>query len=286
MPRSMDARQFAAIMAAALAACQHPAQPLGLSGSSSVTPAAPPPVTEWSGAEWGVVNVPYIGDVLIAVTRPSGEGPFPTVIILHGTHGFAQEYVRLAADLSQAGFVAVAACWFVGGGGAGANFIAPIGCPEDAPAMPAAASAQTIRTIEALRRAVSALPDVQPDRIALFGHSRGGGAVLNYLAGGGDAAAAIVNSAGYPDEMIASAGELATPLLILHGEADSPADGGSVFTDAARARAFEAALQRASRPVEAVYYDGAGHNALFANPLQYEDEVERMAAFLDSNVRN
>jgi dienelactone hydrolase len=282
----MDARQLAAaIIAAALAACQHPAQPLG-SGSSFVTPAAPPPATEWSGAEWGVVNVADIGDVLIAVTRPSGEGPFPAVIILHGTHGFAQEYVRLAADLSQAGFVAVAACWFVGGGGAGANVIAPIGCPEDAPAMPAAASAQTIRTIEALRRAVSALPGVQPDRIALFGHSRGGGAVLNYLAGGGDAAAAVVNSAGYPDEMIASAGEFSTPLLILHGEADSPADGGSVFTDAARARAFEAALLRAGTPVEAVYYDGAEHNALFANPLQYEDEVERMAAFLDSNVRN
>jgi hypothetical protein len=39
-----------------------------------------------------------LGVILVAVARPSGEGPFPTILLLHGSHGFAQEYVRLAQD--------------------------------------------------------------------------------------------------------------------------------------------------------------------------------------------
>ena len=70
------------------------------------------------------------------------------------------------------------------------------------------------------------------------------------------------------------------PLLLLHGTADSPADGGSELTDVQRARTFEAAARGAGMPVEAVYYEGGGHNGLFASPTQYEDEVRRMAEFL------
>src|SRR5215208_6027585 len=49
------------------------------------------------------------GVILAAVARPSGAGPFPTLIILHGTHGFAEEYVRLARDMARRGVLAVAA---------------------------------------------------------------------------------------------------------------------------------------------------------------------------------
>jgi hypothetical protein len=33
------------------------------------------------------------GTVHAAVAVPKGKGPFPAIIILHGTHGFAEEYI-------------------------------------------------------------------------------------------------------------------------------------------------------------------------------------------------
>jgi dipeptidyl aminopeptidase/acylaminoacyl peptidase len=47
-----------------------------------------------------------------------------------------------------------------------------------------------------------------------------------------------------------------------------------------RARDFEAALRRAGKPVEAKYYEGGEHNGIFTDPVQHDDEVRRMAAFL------
>lgn len=70
------------------------------------------------------------GVLRVAVARPSGPGPFPAVLILHGTHGFAEEYVELARVLADAGVLSYAACWFDGGMGEGRQFITPIECPE------------------------------------------------------------------------------------------------------------------------------------------------------------
>jgi dipeptidyl aminopeptidase/acylaminoacyl peptidase len=46
------------------------------------------------------------------------------------------------------------------------------------------------------------------------------------------------------------------------------------------ARAFEAALRNAGKAVEAVYYEGGGHETIFTSRTQYEDALQRMAAFL------
>ena len=51
------------------------------------------------------------------VARPrNGSGPYPAILLLHGTEGFAAPQVMLADDFGKAGFVAVAACWFKGTG--------------------------------------------------------------------------------------------------------------------------------------------------------------------------
>ena len=73
-----------------------------------------PAGTETFAVKWIRVAVPDRGVMLAAVGRPSGAGPFPVVILLHGTHGFAPQYVQLAQDLARAGFLAVAGCWFSG----------------------------------------------------------------------------------------------------------------------------------------------------------------------------
>ncbi len=55
------------------------------------TETTPPAGTDGIGVKWKAVTVPNLGVMLIAIARPSGEGPFPAVLVLHGTHGFAQE---------------------------------------------------------------------------------------------------------------------------------------------------------------------------------------------------
>jgi dipeptidyl aminopeptidase/acylaminoacyl peptidase len=190
--------------------------------------------------------------------------------------------VRLARDLAGGGLLAVAACWFQGSAGSGVRFVTPIGCPE-APPLTNASSPEALQTLDVLVQAVRALPGARPDRIGLFGHSRGGGPILNYVVRGGNVQAAVLNSVGYPDSLST---QVTAPILILHGTEDSPADGGVAVTNVRMAREFEAKLRSAGKPVEAVYYEGGRHNDIFSSPTQYRDEVQRMLTFLLRNLRD
>jgi alpha-beta hydrolase superfamily lysophospholipase len=204
-------------------------------------------------------------------------------VVLHGSHGFAREYVQLAQDLTAGGVVGVAACWFSGRVGAGTRFITPIDCP-DAPPMPAAADPAAQQAVDAIVQAVRTLPGVRADRIGLFGHSRGGGAALNYALTIDNVRALVLNSTGYPSDLQKDVSNLKAGVLILHGAADSAADGGSPMTDVQMARNFEAALRRARGRVEAKYYAGGRHNGIFADPQQYKDELQRMKSFLAAHL--
>jgi carboxymethylenebutenolidase len=249
------------------------------SNASVVTAISAPAGTEALDVQWLNIAVPYLGTIRAAVARPSGAGPFPTLVLLHGTHGFAREYVQIARALANEGLLAVAACWFSRGEGPGVRFVTPIACP-DAPKLAGASSPVAMQTVDALVNATRTLPDVRADRIALFGHSRGAGATLNYVLTAKRVQAAVLNSGGYPPELADRIGWIEVPILILHGVADGPDDGGSAMTNVDMARRFEAALRHANKVVEAHYYDGAGHNGLFSNPAQRDDEIRRMAAFL------
>ncbi len=281
----------AAALLAALVCCSSCALPESVAGDGAArgiaapAPSGAPSGAEALGVEWRSVQAPEVGTILMAVARPAGSGPFPAIIILHGSHGFAREYVQLGKELSRDGFVTVAACWFAPGSGLGMRYISPLGCPRATPAMSSHQSEQAARTVDLVVRAVRALPDVKADRIALFGHSRGGGAAWDQVLRGGEAQAVILSSAGYPDGLIQRAARFGAPLLILHGENDDPRDGGSAMTNVARARAFQAALQRANRPVEAVFYPKGRHNGLFADPRQHADQVRQIRAFLQKYLR-
>lgn len=256
----------------------------GLGTSPIVSVAGAPPGTATLAVQWVQVAVPDMGVMLAAVARPSGAGPFPTVLLLHGSHGFAQEYVRLAQDLADGGLLAMAACWFQGGGGAGARFITPISCPE-APPMPNASSPEAMQTVGALVQAARTLLGARPDRIGLFGHSRGGAAALHYILQVGHVQAAVLDSSGYPSQLADLSSQVKAPILMLHGTADSPTDGGGMATNIQMARDFEVALQAAGKLVEAVYYEGGRHNDIFTSSTQYRDEVQRMLAFLLRHLR-
>lgn len=258
---------------ASIAAAQQAPRP-------TVSVANPPVGAEARGVHWVQVTAPGVGVMFMAIARPEGEGPFPAVLLLHGTHGFAHEYVHLAQALARGGVLAVAACWFAAGRGAGTRFITPIPCP-DGPPLVASSTPQAMQVVEALVQAVRTLPEVRPGRLALFGHSRGAEATLNYsLLGGTEVRAAVLNSGPYTAELIKRAPEIKVPVLMLHGTADSPDDGGGANTNVDRAHEFESALQRGGGMVEAQYYDGGRHNSLFTSATQFEDEVQRITAFL------
>jgi dienelactone hydrolase len=223
--------------------------------------------------------------MLAAVATPAGRPPFASVLLLHGTHGFSREYVELAVELSRGGLLAVAACWFSGGSGEGARFIRPIAC-TDAPPVTPAASDSARRTVDVLFQAVRQLPDARADRAALFGHSRGGGAALNYALTVGAVDALVLDSTGYPGELLEQVPRLHAPVLILHGLRDSPADGGSALTDPKMARSFEAALRNAGKTVEAKFYPAGTHNGIFASAAQRADEVRGITAFLKRTLVN
>ena len=254
--------------------------------SDTITTVAPGAIRDDAlGVRWVQVQARGMGTLSAAVARPRGHGPFPAIVILHGSHGFAREYVDLARTFARSGFVAIAGCWFSGRKGAGTRFITPIECP-DAPPLSAASSDTAFQAVEALVRAAREQPQVRPDRVALFGHSRGGGAALHYVLKGGVVHAPILNSAGYPEDVIERAAQITAPTLLLHGTADSPADGGSAMTSVERARLFEAALRRAGRSVESKYYPEGRHNGIFASVAQHEDELRRSAAFLRRHLRD
>lgn len=281
---SMALTSIVAILSVCLSACGSRTSPPSTRTEAQTSGEGTRSLDADPEVEWLNVNGPEGSTLRVAVARPSGRGPFPAVIILHGTHGFAREYVQLAHDLAARGIVGVAACWFSGRRGAGIQFITPLECPQ-APPLPDDSEANRFRvaraSIAALLEAVRSVPGVRPDKVALFGQSRGGGAALDYaLADTGAVAALILNSTGYPSEVVSRASLLRVPVLIMHGTADAPADGGSSRSAIAQARAFEAALRGFHKLVEVKYYEGGRHNGIFQNRVQYLDEVQRMATFI------
>jgi dienelactone hydrolase len=97
-------------------------------------------------------------------------------------HGFAEEYVELARRIARNGCMGIAACWFAGRKGAGTQFIRPIAC-KDAPPLIDVSGLNRFRlarqTIDSIVEKIKTLPGICPDRIAIFGHSRGAGAALD-----------------------------------------------------------------------------------------------------------
>ena len=283
MTPSITLALFASAMASLFPLAVWAAGAPGAAQSNSpvaISKAEPPAGLEASGVTWISAATPNLGTFRMAVATPSGRGPFTTLLILHGSHGFAREYVQLAKAFSDRGIQAIAACWFSGSsGGAGSRFVTPVDCSE-APPISMASGEQARKSIDALLEAVRQLATTRADRIALFGHSRGGGAALNYVLRQSGVYAAVLNSTGYPPEVTTAAAQLQAPVLLLHGTADQPAEGGSPMTSIEMARAFEVAARKAGRPIQAHYYEAAHHNEIFTSESQRLDEVQRTVTFL------
>ncbi len=206
-----------------------------------------------------------------AVFRPSGQGPFPLVIELHGSGGLKDVDVEWAARLAQAGFVALAGCWQ-------SSTVPPdsfqfyeltvrfIACPNLQASVPDAIAA----LIEAGRKQ----PGVRSDAVALYGMSAGGAETLDTLSTRSDIQAGVVDSGagGGPDPT-----KINSPVLILAGTADT-------FVDFSSQKDYVEALQRAGRPVEWHYYEG-GRHTLILDPANKDDAMQRIIDFLTRQLQ-
>jgi len=175
---------------------------------------------------------------------PSGSGPHPAVVVLHGSAGWKPQFMELAEWLSDSGFAVLVLDYYAETGGA------------------AIGSEEKLRKWETWRQVVRdgagwlrSLPNVDGDAIGLVGFSRGGflavsagastpgvtGIVEWYGGGGGGTLELAEEVHGLP------------PLLILHGEED-----GSV--PVSYAYRLEEAVKASGGSVEMQIYPGAKHS--------------------------
>jgi dienelactone hydrolase len=117
-------------------------------------------LTEVPGANDGQRPLP------VYLARPSGEGPFPVVIVLHGCSGFNNVAVTWADRLASWGYVAVA--------------IDRLPPRHRTNACNSGSREQPLDAYQALKF-VASQPFVRADRIAVLGMSMGAGSVLTAL---------------------------------------------------------------------------------------------------------
>ena len=212
-------------------------------------------------------ELPFPGVLIV----PDGSGPFPAVIVLHGSDGGTASTRTIARQFAEAGYVALALCYF--------------GCP-DTPFF-----LQDI-DLEVIMDAVDYLKkrdDVQADAIALVGYSRG--AELALIVGALDPdVRAVVSFAGSPwvhhgfpvggtawlyqgkplPFLLIPVEQIDGPVLLIHGEQDSLWPVGFSYRVADR-------LEAHGHAHELAVYPAHGHGFYGQRP----DALRRAMAFLE-----
>jgi len=108
---------------------------------------------------------------------PEGEGPFPSLILIHEWNGLVDRVRQVADAMADEGYVALAADLY--GGRTGSSREENVALMEEAQADPDA----IIANLDAAQRFLRARPDVS-GKVATMGWCFGGGVALSYAIGG------------------------------------------------------------------------------------------------------
>jgi enterochelin esterase-like enzyme len=252
--------------AAAAAPADQPPAPPG---------AAPAPRIEnflLNGEQWTCTagGQPLSGILL----RPEGSGPFPAIVLSHGLGGQAQDIARSKGrELVTWGFVCIATDYThtrrAGAGPSGAR-----GRFADVDFTQAGARPENIRRALACLEILRQQQDVDPRRIATYGHSMGAFVTIALAAAAPDKlAAAAITSGGVltvPGSTAAApttnvAAQVRVPFLILQGALDHTVPPES-------SAQFQHVLDTNRVPSERHVFEGVGHNV----PTERADEVNRL----------
>ena len=209
----------------------------------------------WASGERVVVPNAAV-ELVGRLYKPTGEGPFPAVVMLHGCNGLwgsdgepTKHYAWWAKHFQERGFMALLLDSF---GPRGEKEICTQGIRKIHPSRERAGDAH------AASRWLKARPDVVTESIHLLGWSNGGMSVLQAVrdgSAGRDAAASFRSAvAFYPGCKDLVERDYATriPLLIQAGAADD-------WTPARHCEAVVAAASKKGGRVEIDVYEGAHH---------------------------
>ncbi len=235
------------------------------------TAIAPPPGAVPGGTnEWYRAPAPGGRAVVLGVYRPDVPATVPpaSALVLHGNDGLRQQYERLAARLARSGVVGIVGCWFD----------RPEQLMSDAPDAISCARGPTFKgawrgipDLDALVAAARQVPDVDPTRLVLFGHSYGATVALDRATAG--AIEPVVSTAGLlarapqgvapptaGDVLPADPGMpelIDVPVMLAHGAADPIVPIG-------QAQALAALLTAEGNPPVTHFYGApAGHSFPF-----------------------
>ena len=214
-------------------------------------------------------------DVLAYVAVPSGEGPFPVVIMIHEFYGLNQSVVGKAEGLAQVGYLVVAPDTFRGSTTAWiprAIYQVITNKPE-----------QVNQDLDSVYAWIRVQPNVAADRVGIVGFCYGGRASLGYSLHN-DQLAATVIFYGSPINDPQVLRSLPGPVLGIFGGADNSIPVEDVY-------AFEAALNQADIPNEIIVYENQPH--AFVTDMQsirsggvQGEAWGQMLAFFEENLKH
>ncbi len=193
------------------------------------------------------------------LVKPEGAGPFPAVLISHGRGGSAGSFgMQKAREMVSWGFVCIAPDYTHAGPAMGGKGKGPV-AKGAAPAGDLGASAENLRRAKTCLDLLVKMPEVDPKRLAAYGHSMGGFVTIGLAAKEPERlkAAAITGSGvspreGFPAPAVSAVATIRTPFLILHGDADP-------VVRPEQSASFAEALKAAGVEHERILYPGEGH---------------------------
>lgn len=213
-------------------------------------------------------------DVRAYVARPQGEGPFPTVIMIHEFFGLRESILSKADLLAQQGYLVVAPDTFRG---STTGWI-----PRAIYQVISTKSENVDADLDSVYAWLESNPDVNADRIAIAGFCYGGRTSLTYSLHNNRLAATVIFY-GSPETDPEILKSLPGPVLGIFGGADQSIPLGEVT-------AFDQALTDANVPHEVTVYDGQPHafvedaDGILAGGAQGEAWAQ-MLDFLDQNLK-
>lgn len=177
------------------------------------------------------------------VARPSGEGPFPVVIMIHEWWGLKSEIVGKADALAQDGYIVVAPDVFRGNT---TSWIPSaiwqvVNTPTD----------QVDGDLDAVMRWIQTQPDADAQRVAIMGFCFGGGTSIRYGVNTADIKATVVFYGSVIQDP-ALLKNLNGPVLGIFGGADT-------MIPVSEVQGFEEGLKAAGIPHEITIYEGEPH---------------------------
>jgi carboxymethylenebutenolidase len=214
-------------------------------------------------------------DVRAYVAKPGGEGPFPTVIMIHEFFGLNESIVSKADLLAQEGYLVIAPDTFRG---STTQWI-PRAIYQVISTKPENVNAD----LDSVYAWLESQPDADVSRTAIAGFCYGGRTSLVYSLHNNKLAATVIFY-GSPETDVNVLKTLPGPVLGIFGGADQSIPVASV-------NAFDQAFSEAGVTHEITIYDGQPHafvhdaDGVKAGGAQGE-AWNQMLAFLEVNLKN